>query len=441
MRRLITVILMTSAILMAGNAVFAESAIHVTVNGAELEMQTAPVIANGRTLVPLRAIFEAMCITPEWDDITKTVSAKNDTSSVVLKIGSETASVNGKPVVLESPGILVNGSTMVPARFVAEAFGSQVRWDYETKTVEISTKMERRGKPLGNYGNSFAVYDNMLFSTKFLGPILKSNLDGSQQVVLVPSDSTNNYLDIDGVTGSLFGNLNIYNGCLYFTEQKKSEGSQTLFSVDLNGTGKKLVCEGMIKEFDVYEDRIYMLTNQGDIKRCNLDGSGMITLIKTDNANQIKINGGWVYYRTHKVVSDEKTVFSLYRMKTDGTAVTLIAKDNGIGSWTVLNEWVYYSIWDKGTINKISVDGIRVVKLSDVHAGDLKISDGLIYFREDTTGYIHRIKLDGTNQSLVTNQVTSYIFDIFGDFVYYDTYQPMLPYRAKTDGSTVQSLQ
>lgn len=120
--------------------VLAESDIKVSVNGKNLVMDEPPVIVGGRTLVPLRTIFEAIGVTPIWDNATKTVTASTDKVSLRLTIGEGKALVNGKPVTLDVPGTLVNGRTMIPTRFIAETFDSVVGWDPATKTVQITSK-------------------------------------------------------------------------------------------------------------------------------------------------------------------------------------------------------------------------------------------------------------------------------------------------------------
>ncbi|HBV97151.1 MAG TPA: hypothetical protein DEF36_08900 [Desulfotomaculum sp.] len=125
--------------------VYGASATKVNVNGVDLEMKETPVVINGRTLVPLREIFEALNVTPQWDNNTNSVTAKSDTVNMRLTIDSNTALVNNKPVQLEVPGTLVNGRTMVPARFIAETFGGKVEWDDATKTVLINTPSQTGG--------------------------------------------------------------------------------------------------------------------------------------------------------------------------------------------------------------------------------------------------------------------------------------------------------
>ena len=110
----------------------------VILNGKELTFDVYPRIKNGRVLVPLRAIFEAVGATVDWDNIKKTATAKRDGTTVILTSGSETATINGRTVTLDQPGIVVNGRTLALLRFVGEAFGGNVRWDETSRTVYIN---------------------------------------------------------------------------------------------------------------------------------------------------------------------------------------------------------------------------------------------------------------------------------------------------------------
>ena len=111
----------------------------VYLNGQQLSFDVAPVIENGRTLVPLRTIFEAVGANVQWDDTTRTVKAVKGSTEVVLKIGSLQPLVNGQVWPLDVPGKIVKDRTLAPLRFVGEAFGGQVEWDPVTRTVTIKT--------------------------------------------------------------------------------------------------------------------------------------------------------------------------------------------------------------------------------------------------------------------------------------------------------------
>ncbi len=113
------------------------TAISVVIDGQPLVSNVAPQSINGRTMVPVRGIFEALGATVEWNATTKQVIATKGNDKVTLTLNSATAYINGEAKTLESPAISYNGFTLVPARFVAEAFGATVTWDNATKTVNI----------------------------------------------------------------------------------------------------------------------------------------------------------------------------------------------------------------------------------------------------------------------------------------------------------------
>ena len=118
-------------------SVFAADEIKVSINDKLQTYDQMPVIIEGRTLVPMRAIFESLGASIEWVDETKMVTGTKGDTVVKIQIGKTTAIVNGKAQKLDVAAQIVSGRTMVPARFVAEALGCEVGWDADTKTVLI----------------------------------------------------------------------------------------------------------------------------------------------------------------------------------------------------------------------------------------------------------------------------------------------------------------
>jgi hypothetical protein len=114
-----------------------QSSINVKINGQNLYFDVNPIIDNGRTLVPLRGIFESMGADVQWDAQTKTVLATKGNTKVKLQIGSDNAYVNDQVIPLDVPAKIVNGSTLVPVRFISESFGAAVSWDSKSSTVII----------------------------------------------------------------------------------------------------------------------------------------------------------------------------------------------------------------------------------------------------------------------------------------------------------------
>ncbi|MCL2163542.1 MAG: stalk domain-containing protein [Oscillospiraceae bacterium] len=118
----------------------AEDTPRVILDGKTLSFDVPPTIINNRTLVPLRAIFEEMGAKVEWNNTTQTVTATKGGIVVVLTIGSLSPTVNGNVIPIDQPGMIVDGRTLAPLRFVAEAFGGVVEWDGATNTAIITTK-------------------------------------------------------------------------------------------------------------------------------------------------------------------------------------------------------------------------------------------------------------------------------------------------------------
>jgi len=116
------------------------NAIIVYVDGDKIDFDVLPIIIEGRTMVPLRAIFEALDAQVEWDGITRAVTGFKQDTNVRLLVDSKTAIVNGKEIQLDVPATIVSGRTLVPARFISESLGAQVSWDAKLRKVEVLTQ-------------------------------------------------------------------------------------------------------------------------------------------------------------------------------------------------------------------------------------------------------------------------------------------------------------
>lgn len=111
--------------------------ITVLLNNTEIEFDQPPIIFNDRTLVPLRAIFEALGATVSWDASTQTVTAIRSGVTIKITIGSNYMYKNGESIILDVPAMIVNDRTLVPVRAVSEALGCIVEWNGNTRQVII----------------------------------------------------------------------------------------------------------------------------------------------------------------------------------------------------------------------------------------------------------------------------------------------------------------
>lgn len=122
---------------------YASSTINVTVNGKLVQLDQKPIIdQNNRTLVPIRFISEELGAKVDWNDATQQVTITKGSKVIELTIGKTTAKINGTTYQLDTKPIVKNGRTLVPVRFIAEALGTEVKWDANTRTVAIKETIE-----------------------------------------------------------------------------------------------------------------------------------------------------------------------------------------------------------------------------------------------------------------------------------------------------------
>jgi len=111
--------------------------ISVFVDGIRLDLEVPPYLLDGRTLVPLRAIFEALGASVAWDPEYQIINATKDGTHVLLMIGSNRMFRDGVTSLIDVAPLIADGRTLVPTRLIAESFGATVNWDPETRTVNI----------------------------------------------------------------------------------------------------------------------------------------------------------------------------------------------------------------------------------------------------------------------------------------------------------------
>lgn len=127
---------------MSGVFVFAQELpeIKVTINGEYIDFDVPPTMLQNRTMVPVRAIFEALGASVEWDGVTRTATGKKDGITVNITIDSMVMFKNGTPIQLDVPARIINNRTLIPARAVSEALECKVEWDGSTRTVIITSE-------------------------------------------------------------------------------------------------------------------------------------------------------------------------------------------------------------------------------------------------------------------------------------------------------------
>ena len=153
---LVASLLLTSSSLPAMAAQRGET-VQITLDGEALQFDVPPQLINGRTMAPIRAIFEALGAEVEWDQATRTVTTTAVNGDVIIMtIGSTILYVNDAPIQMDVAPLETGGRTLAPVRFVAYAIGVGVEWDHATWTVLLTTDGARA---LSKYNMLFALAD------------------------------------------------------------------------------------------------------------------------------------------------------------------------------------------------------------------------------------------------------------------------------------------
>lgn len=135
--------LLTTVIVAVGMATtaFAEEEISISVNRTSVSFPDAkPFIENDLTFVPLRAVFEALGAVVEWLPNEQTVLSYDPISkkSITMQIGRDYLFLNDNRIEMEAASKIIDDSTVIPVRAIAESLECDVEWSEETKTVMIT---------------------------------------------------------------------------------------------------------------------------------------------------------------------------------------------------------------------------------------------------------------------------------------------------------------
>ncbi len=118
--------------------VFAYDGVNLNINGKDITAEVAPQLINERTMVPVRAVLEEIGAKVSWNEETKTITAEKGNTKFSVTLGDDFYTVDGNVVAMDSRAVVVKNRLLVPARYVAQAFGLKVEWNSDDKTVYIS---------------------------------------------------------------------------------------------------------------------------------------------------------------------------------------------------------------------------------------------------------------------------------------------------------------
>ncbi|MDR3242753.1 MAG: carbohydrate-binding domain-containing protein [Clostridiales Family XIII bacterium] len=278
-------------------AVGEEENVRVILNGAELTFDVPAQIINGRTMVPMRGIFEALGAQIGWDDATNTVTAAKGDTKITLAIGDSVAYKNGAAMALDVPALIVDSRSLAPLRFVGEALGAQVEWSEETRTVRIVS------------------------SDTTAPAVAEEDLDSSWDSAATKINLNQSSVSIDGAGATAAGSV------VTITEAGTYVVSGSLL-------------DGQIAVAATKDDLVRIVLNSADItngKGAPIDASKcgkLILILAAGTQNNLTDGGTGFAYRDEAEQEPNAAVFAKNDLTINGTgALTVNAGfNNGIGA-------------------------------------------------------------------------------------------------------------
>ena len=186
----------------------------IELDGEKIETDTAPIIEDGRTLVPARAVFEALGGDVGFEDGTTTVLLGG--YEIIIKTGSDIMTADGAEIKLDVPAMISNGRTLIPLRAVAESAGIDVSWDEKTETV----KLMRTGSFADMLDSRMEGNENYMFSPFSVKAAMAMAANGAE------GQTKKEILDVLGIK-----NLDEYNSCMKNTIETYKNGENVTVNI------------------------------------------------------------------------------------------------------------------------------------------------------------------------------------------------------------------
>ena len=266
-------------------SVLADEQIKVMVNGKALSLEKPPILDNGRTLIPMRAIFEVLGYNVTYYGEVSKIYCEKETATAKTTCGislipkfmtvmsynyadtSKTETVKqtmfNKGFDESNPIKIINGTTYLPARHIAEALGCKVDWDGANKTVKIDTSNTKITVPEGwtdsflahckTYAIDYIPYAEQMISQDKRG-ILNFDRTGGQ-IANIPQPNIDNLAADNGFKPTEI----MIDGKLYSIERKKeTNGSEMITATPKGHNGDKIY--GLLRRpLGLYNQKTYII--------------------------------------------------------------------------------------------------------------------------------------------------------------------------------------
>ena len=394
--------------------VFAERPIKVMVGGEILTTDVAPEIVDGRILLPLRAVFEAIGAEISWDGETKTVTAERNGDKVSFTIGEKVMKINGTDKETDVPATIKNGRTLVPLRACAEAFDLDVSWDSKKRMARVKIPVMAISEERSEYSDNVTKYtyndDGDVATKESYGRITYySYSEDGLLLNTITKDENGNILFNDKYTYNEYGDL---------LELASESGNGYIYEYDANGNNTYKASKSTDfwerKTYDENNKITYEENNKGEWEKTTYYENGLVATTSsyglsryTDNTTlSVRTDVQRTYNSSGQLLTymSQKQVRTLYGASLSNIPDTNVER--------------YYTYDDKGNLTgTYGSEGTTVYKYDE---NNLKVYEKTyqgweIYYTYDEEGRVI------VRETIKQNEIIDvcYDYDEYGNVITY----------------------
>lgn len=119
---------------------YAAKEVKIEIDGKAMVPKDMPaVIIDGRTMLPMRQIAQELGCEVNWNEAAKQIYVMRGSDIIVFTVDSKTGYENGKEFTMDVPATIVNDRTMLPVRALADALHLNIKWDDPNRIVSIQS--------------------------------------------------------------------------------------------------------------------------------------------------------------------------------------------------------------------------------------------------------------------------------------------------------------
>ncbi|MFD1177976.1 DUF5050 domain-containing protein [Paenibacillus puldeungensis] len=253
----------------------------------------------------------------------------------------------------------------------------------------------QRGNTSGNLNNNgvYASTDEWIYYCSFLkeGGIYKVKKDGTEKTKI--SDGSPWYMNIvgdylyysgdgwklikqklDGTDKQVLTNgafhINVIGDEIYYTHGAGYQDGY-IHKMKTDGTGNTKLSNDHVSEMVVLGDSIYYTSFYQKLFKIDLHGKSKTKLLGGKTIYELNVEGEWLYFNYDRM---------LYKMKTDGTKLTLLSKDDATDI-NVSEDWIYYSNTSgKKNLVRIKTDGTGREEINQIKSMEISVIDQFVFF-------------------------------------------------------------